>query len=54
MATYLVTWTKYYNAEAVIEANSEQEAIDIAMYGNPEIEQTFLESDHYSSEIINL
>ena len=53
LATYLVTWTNYYKAEAVIEANSEQESIEIAMYGNPNVEQTFLESDYYSSEIID-
>jgi hypothetical protein len=47
MATYRVKWMKYYNAEATIEAESEQEALEIAMYGNPKTEQTFLESDHY-------
>jgi hypothetical protein len=41
---------KYYNAEAFIEAESEQEALEIAMYGNPKTEQTFLESDHYEVE----
>jgi hypothetical protein len=53
MKTYIVSWIKSYNAEVTVEANSRQEAIDLAQKlpsNDSGIEVTFLDNDFYQAE----
>jgi hypothetical protein len=55
MKTYVVSWIKSYNAEVTVEANSRQEAIDLAQKlpsNDSGIEVTFLDNDFYQAEEI--
>lgn len=55
MKTYTVSWIKSYNAEVTVEANSIQEAIDIAQRlhcNDSGVEVIFLDNDFYQAEEI--
>jgi hypothetical protein len=55
MKVYRVTYIKYYNAEVEIEAENEEQAIELAKtasFPNGEVEETFLECDSYEAELI--
>lgn len=52
MATYIVTRMAYFSDQVEIEANSANEALEIAAYSSMEWERTFVETDHY--EVIGI
>lgn len=51
MKTFRVTCMAYFNREAEIEAETAEEAIEIARTSTVDWEQTFLECDHYEAEV---